>query len=61
MKPFTTIAAILFLLVAVAHAYRLYAGWAVDINGQTFPMWASYLAIAIPLILAIMLFREARR
>ena len=61
MKPFTTIAALLFVVVAAAHAYRLYEGWPVSVNGQMFPMWGSYVAIAIPGILAIMLFMEARR
>ena len=61
MKPFTIIAALLFLLVAAAHAYRLYMGWPITIHGQTFPVWGSYLGIAVAAFLAIMLFVEARR
>jgi hypothetical protein len=60
MKPFTTIAALLFLLVAAAHAYRAYMGWAIVAGPYDIPMWASYGGVIVPLILAIMLFREAR-
>ncbi|HWA30855.1 MAG TPA: hypothetical protein VG867_07145 [Rhizomicrobium sp.] len=61
MKPFTTLAALLFLLVAAAHAYRVYMGWSVVAGPYDLPMWVSYLGIAVPLVLAIMLFREARQ
>ena len=61
MKPFTTITALLLLLVAVVHGYRLYAGLPVDFGMHHVPMWGSYLGIAIPGFLAIMLFIEARR
>lgn len=60
MKPFTTIAALLFLLVAAAHAYRLSVGWAIAAGPYDIPMWVSYGGVIVPLILAIMLFREAR-
>ena len=60
MKPFTTLAALIFLVVAAAHAYRLYMGWTVMAGPYAVPMWASYLGIAVPLILAVMLFRESR-
>lgn len=60
MKPFTTIAALLFLVVAAAHAYRAYMGWAIVAGPYNVPLWVSYGGVIIPLILAIMLFREAR-
>jgi hypothetical protein len=60
MKPFTIIGALLFLLVAVAHAYRIYMGWAVVAGPYDVPMWVSYGGVVIPLILAFMLLREAR-
>ena len=60
MKPFTTLAAIVFLVVAAAHAYRLYMGWAVMAGPYDIPTWVSYGGVALPLILAILLFREAR-
>jgi hypothetical protein len=60
MKPFTTISGLIFLVVAVAHAWRLYTGWAVVAGPYTIPMWVSYVAVIVPLVLAAMLFREAR-
>ena len=61
MKPFTTITALLLLLGAAIHAYRLYMGVPVEFGMHHVPMWASYLGVAIPAFLAIMLFMEARR
>jgi hypothetical protein len=61
MKPFTTITALLLLLGAAIHGYRLYTGFPVVIDAHHIPMWASYLGVAIPAFLAIMLFVEARR
>lgn len=61
MKPFTTIAALLFLLVAAAHAYRLYMGWSIVAGPYDVPMWVSYGGVIVPLILAFMLLREARK
>jgi len=61
MKPFTTIAALLLLLIALAHIYRLYSGMPIIVNGQSLPLWVSYLGIAVPGLLGVMLFAEARR
>ena len=60
-KPFTLIAAIVFLLVAAAHAYRAYAGLAVVVGGHEISMMASWIAAAVSAVLGIMLFAEARR
>ena len=61
MKPFTTLAAILFALVALAHACRLFRGWEVVIAGCAIPMWVSVAGLIVAGGLAIMLWREARR
>ena len=60
MKPFTTIAAVLFALVAVAHAYRLVCGCEVLFGGHSIPMWVSAVALVVTGGLAVMLWREAR-
>ena len=60
-KPFTMIAAILFLIIAAAHAYRLATGFQVVIGHQPLPMSVSWLGLAIGQVLGLMLFREARR
>jgi hypothetical protein len=60
MKPFTTLAAIVFSLVAILQFLRAALGWAVTVDGISIPLWASGLACAIAAILAFMLWREAR-
>jgi hypothetical protein len=61
MKPFTTLAAVLFALVALAHIYRLVSGCEVVVSGHSIPMWISVVAAAVAGGLAVMLWREARR
>lgn len=60
-KPFTVIAAILFLLASLIHAYRLITRFRVVAGTHALPMWASIVVIVVGLILAWGLFREARR
>ena len=60
-KPFTLIAAAIFLLMAVAHLYRIAIGFDVTVGGTAIPQWVSWIALAVTGLLAVMLFREARR
>jgi lipopolysaccharide export LptBFGC system permease protein LptF len=61
LKPFTTLAALLFLLGAVLHAYRIYSGFAVIVAGHTIPMWGSWIGVAVAALLGVMLLVESRR
>ena len=61
MKPFTTVAAVIFALVACVHILRLFFGWDVTVSGVAVPMWASVAGLVIAAGLAVMLLREARR
>ena len=60
MKPFTTIAIVIFSLVAVLHVLRLIFGWQAVIDGLVIPMWASVVGLIVAGGLAIMLWRESR-
>jgi hypothetical protein len=60
-KPFTTIAAIFFLIVAAAHAYRIYANIPVTFGVHDIPMMASWIGGAVAALLGIMLLVESRR
>jgi hypothetical protein len=60
-KPFTTIAVVLFALIAFVHLLRLLLGWEVTVNGTTVPKWVSGPGLVITAGLAGMLWREARR
>ena len=60
MKPFTTIAATVFALVALAHACRLVLGWTVVVAGCALPMWLSLAGLVVAGTLSVLLWREAR-
>lgn len=59
-KPFTTIAAIVFLLMALAHLYRIAVGFDVTVGAAQIPQWVSWIALIVTGLLATMLFRESR-
>ena len=59
-RPFTLIAALTFAFMALIHVYRLTMHFQVILGSHTIPMWASYVGILVPGLLAIMLFRESR-
>ena len=61
MKPFTTIAVVVFSLVALLQLVRVLAGWEVTIGGVAIPIWASVVAFVVAAALATMLWREARQ
>lgn len=58
MKPFTTLAVVVFALVAVVQLLRVALGWNVTVNGIFIPFWASAIACLISATLAVMLWRE---
>jgi len=60
-KPFTLIAALIFLVVAVLHVIRLVKHFHVVLGNHMIPMWVSWLGVIIPLILVWGLWRESRR
>ena len=60
MKPFTTIAVIVFSLIALLQLLRFLLDWEVVVNGTTIPVWVSGMAFVIAAGLAAMLWREAR-
>ncbi|WP_309610546.1 hypothetical protein [Sphingomonas sp.] len=59
-RPFTLIAAMLFLLIAVAHIYRLVKGFPVVIGGSAIPMGVSWVGVVVAGLLGVMLLRESR-
>ena len=60
-KPFTLIAALLFAIMAVLHVYRLATGFQIMVGAHSIPIGVSWVATALLALLAVMLFREARR
>jgi len=61
MKPFTTIAIVVFSLIAFIHLLRLFFGWEVTINGLILPIWMSVPGFLIASGLAFMIWQESRK
>ena len=60
-KPFATVGAIVFLVVAAAHAYRIYAGLSVTVGAHDIPIMASWAGLVAAALLGIGLLMESRR
>jgi len=60
-RPFTLIAAIIFAVMAVAHAYRLLTHFQVIVGSHMIGQGLSWVAVILTAVLSYGLFREARR
>jgi hypothetical protein len=60
MKPFTSVASVVFGLVALAQLLRITLGWEVRIAAVSIPLWVSVIACLIAATLAVMVWRENR-
>lgn len=60
MKPFTTVASVVFGLVALAQLLRITLAWEVRIGGVFIPLWVSVIACLIAATLAVMVWYENR-
>ena len=61
MKPFSLVAAAIFALIALAHLYRVAVGFPVMIGGTGIGQAVSWAGLAIASVMAVGLFREAKR
>jgi hypothetical protein len=61
MKPFTTVAVLIFALIALAHLYRIVRPFEVVVAGCSVPQWASIVGLVVAATLAVMVSRESRR
>jgi len=61
IKPFTTIAVIVFSLMGFIHLLRLFFKWEIIISGMILPLWVSAPGFVIASGLALMLWRESRK
>lgn len=60
MKPFSTAAAMLLGIVALAHLYRVIRPFEVTVDGQSVPQWVSLVGVIVAGGIALMLWRESR-
>ena len=61
MRPFTSLASLLFALIALFHVYRLVRPVEIIVNGSAIPQWASIVGLIVAGLLSLMLWRESRR
>ena len=59
-KTFCTIAAVIFILVALVHLARIVMGWPAMIGAWSVPMWVSWLGLVVAAVLAYFGFRLAK-
>ena len=60
MKPFTTLAVVVFSLIALLQLMRVAMGWVVTVNGSSVPLWVSVVVAVFAATLSVMLRREAQ-
>jgi len=60
-RPFTLIAAVIFGLMALLHAYRITTHFQVIVGSHTITQGLSWIAVIVTAVLSYGLFREARR
>ncbi len=60
-KPFTLVAAAIFAIMALLHAYRIVTHFQVIVGSHTIAQGVSWIALAITAVLSYGLFREAKR
>jgi hypothetical protein len=60
-RPFTLIAAVLFGLAALIHAYRIATHFQVVLGSHTIAQGLSWVAVVVAAVLSYGLFRESRR
>jgi hypothetical protein len=60
VRPFATVAVLVFALVALLQLLRVVLGWEVTVNGSVIPFWASVVACVAAATLSVMLWRETR-
>ena len=60
MKPFTTIAVVVFAVISLVHILRIIFGWEVVIDHVVIPIWASGVGALLSGLLAVMVWKESR-
>jgi len=52
-RPYIALSTLIFILVALAHAFRLYSQWPLQVGPYAIPVNLSWLGLAIAAALAI--------
>ena len=52
LRSYAFLSGILFAMIALVHAVRLYYGWEAIINGWVIPMWVCWTVVIIGVLIA---------
>jgi uncharacterized protein (TIGR00106 family) len=61
MKPAIIIVTIMLMCISVAHVLRLIFQVEITVDGFIVPAWVSIFGFVVPLLLALMLWKESRK
>jgi hypothetical protein len=61
VRPVPAAAAVVLGLIAVMQSLRVILRWEITLNGARVPIWLSEIALVLAAILAVLLWRDARR
>ena len=61
MRTFNTVAVLILSFIAVMQGLRFAFAWPLSVNGFDVPLWASAVACVVLGLVAVLLWREARR
>lgn len=57
---FVSVVSVIFLIIGVVHALRVFGGWVVEVGSVTVPMWISWVAVVVAFYLSFQGFRLAK-
>ncbi|HEY6322642.1 MAG TPA: hypothetical protein VJA16_13890 [Thermoanaerobaculia bacterium] len=60
VRTYEVVSGGVFAVVAVAHAWRAAQGWAIQVDGWSIPIWASWVAALAAALLSVWAFRRSR-
>ncbi len=60
-RDYSRLAALIFAVTAALQLTRAVVGWPVTVGTVSIPLWASWIACAVAVILAVLGFNAARR
>jgi len=58
VKPFTTIAVLVFAIICLAHLLRVVFAWEAEVDHIVIPVWLSAIGALFSGMLAVMLWKE---
>jgi hypothetical protein len=60
VKPFTTIAIVVFAVICLVHILRIVFGWEAEVNHMVIPIWISGVGALLAALLGFMVWKESR-